>query len=123
MPGEAIITRVFDAPRDQVWRYFTEPELFAQWFGTPPYTARAETVSLDVRPGGDWSARMVHESDGSELPFRGKILEVEAPARLVQTFEDPENPENPDADTLTTTLVDLGDGRTEVTYRQVGHMP
>jgi uncharacterized protein YndB with AHSA1/START domain len=120
---QATITRVFDAPRAELWRYFTEPEPFASWFGTPPYTTRASTVSMDVRPGGKWAATMVHESDGSELPFRGAFVEVVPPERLVQTFEDVDDPSNTDVDTLTTTLVDLGDGRTEVTYHQVGHQP
>jgi uncharacterized protein YndB with AHSA1/START domain len=120
---QATITRVFDAPRAELWRYFTEPEPFASWFGTPPYTTRASTVSMDVRPGGKWAATMVHESDGSELPFHGTFCEVVPPERLVQTFEDVDDPSNTDVDTLTTTLVDLGDGRTEVTYHQVGQQP
>ncbi len=120
---QATITRVFDAPRDEMWRYFTEPELFASWFGTPPYTTPASTVSMDVRPGGRWAATMVHESDGSELPFRGTFDEIVAPERLVQTFEDVNDPSNKDVEVLTTTLVDVGDGKTEVTYHQVGHMP
>jgi uncharacterized protein YndB with AHSA1/START domain len=41
----------------------------------------------------------------------------------VQTFEDVNDPDNRDVDTLTTTLVDAGGGKTEVTYHQVGHMP
>src|SRR3981081_2007868 len=86
--GEATITRVFDAPRETVWKYFTEPDRFASWFGTPPYTTPASTVSMDVRPGGAWRATMVHETDGSELPFRGTFQEIVAPERLVQTFED-----------------------------------
>ncbi len=65
---EANVTRVIDAPREQVWRAFTEPERFAQWFGTPPHTTPLSTVSMDVRPGSEWRATMVHESDGSELP-------------------------------------------------------
>jgi uncharacterized protein YndB with AHSA1/START domain len=120
---EATITRVFDAPRDVLWKYFTEPELFAEWFGTPPYTTPASTVSMDVRPGGAWRATMVHESDGSELPFRGTFTEIVPPERLVQLFEDIENPDNKDVETLTTTLLDVGDGKTEVTYHQVGHLP
>ncbi len=121
--GEATVTRVFDAPREEVWKYFTEPELFASWFGTPPYTTPTSKVSLDVEPGGAWQATMVHETDGSELPFRGTFSEIVAPERLVQTFEDVENPGNDRVETLTTTLRDLGGGKTEVTYHQVGHMP
>jgi uncharacterized protein YndB with AHSA1/START domain len=121
--GEATISRVFDARRAELWRYFTEPELFAAWFGTPPYTTDPATVSLDVRRGGRWSATMVHESDGSELPFRGTFEEIVPGERLVQTFEDVEDPDNANVETLTTTLRDAGEGRTEVTYHQVGHMP
>ena len=120
---EATVTHVFEAPRQELWKYFTEPELFAEWFGTPPYTARASTVSMDLRPGGAWRATMVHESDGSELPFRGTFGEIVAPERVVQFFEDVNDPSNELVETLTTTLVDLGDGRTEATYHQVGHMP
>ena len=119
----ATVTRVFDAPREELWRYFTEPELFATWFGTPPYTTDPSTVSMDLREGGAWAATMVHESDGTRLPFGGTFREIEAPERLVQVFADLENPENENVEVLTTTLVDLGDGRTEVTYHQVGHMP
>jgi uncharacterized protein YndB with AHSA1/START domain len=119
---QATITRVFDAPREQVWKYLTEPELFASWFGSPPYTTPASTVSMDVRPGGAWAATMVHETDGSELPFRGTFSEIAAPERLVQTFEDVNDPGNQDVEVLTTTLVEFGGGKTEVTYHQVGHM-
>lgn len=121
--GEATISRVFDAPREELWKYFTEPELFASWFGTPPYTTPASTVSMDVRPGGAWSATMVHETDGSELPFRGTFGEIDAPERLVQLFEDVQDPSNDKVETLTTTLRDVGDGKTEATYHQVGHLP
>ncbi len=120
---EATITRVFDASREELWKYFTEPEYFAKWFGTPPYTTAPETVSIDLRPGGAWRATMVHESDGSELPFRGTYVGIVEPERVVQTFEDAEDPDNKLVETLTTTLKDIGDGKTEVTYRQVGHMP
>jgi uncharacterized protein YndB with AHSA1/START domain len=119
--AEAIVTRVFDAPREQVWKAFTQPEHFAAWFGTPPYTTPVETVTMDVRPGGAFRATMVHETDRSELPFLGRYVEVEAPERLVQTLEDPEGSAN--VETLTYTLVDLGDGRTEATYHQAGNLP
>ncbi len=66
---------------------------------------------------------MVNQEDATELPFRGEYREVVEPERIVQTFDDVENPENTDVDVLTTTLKDLGDGRTEVTYHQVGNMP
>lgn len=68
---EATITRVFDAPREELWKYFTEPEYFATWFGTPPFTTPVSTVAMDVRPGGEFRSTMVHETDGTEMPFVG----------------------------------------------------
>ena len=121
--NEATITRVFDAPRDAVWRAVTEPEHFAAWFGTPPYTTPVDRVTMEIRPGGAFSATMVHESDGSELPFVGHYREVDAPERLVQTLENPADPADAQVEVLTYTLADAGDGRTELTYHQVGHLP
>jgi uncharacterized protein YndB with AHSA1/START domain len=123
MSQEAIVIRVFDAPRETLWRYFTEPELFAAWFGTPPFTTPPHRVEMDVRPGGRWSATMVSEEDGSELPFRGEFLEIVEGERIVQTFEDVQDEANKLVETLTTTLEDAGEGKTRVTYHQIGHMP
>jgi uncharacterized protein YndB with AHSA1/START domain len=118
---EATVTRTFAAPRSRVWQAFTRPADFAAWFGTPPYTTRVETVTMDVRPGGAFRATMVHESDGSELPFLGTYVEVEEPSRIVQTLDDPDG--GSDHETLTYTLLDLGDGRTQATYHQAGNLP
>lgn len=119
---EVTITRVFDAPREVVWKAWTEPEQFAQWFGGPPYVTPPERVSLDVRPGGEWRATMVSEEDGSELPFAGEYREVIEPERLVLTFADPADPGNPNVEVLTVTFTDLGD-KTEVVAHQAGHLP
>jgi uncharacterized protein YndB with AHSA1/START domain len=120
---EATVTRVFDAPRERVWRAMTEPEGFAAWFGTPPYTTPAERVEIELRPGGRFAATMVHESDGSELPFVGRYVDVIPGEVIVQILEDPDDPENTDVETLTYTLREVGEGRTEATYHQVGHLP
>ena len=120
MSQEATVSRVFDAPREELWKYFTDPDYFAQWFGHEPYRTSA---SMDARPGGRWSATMVSDEDGSQLPFGGEFVEIVEPERIVQTFEDVENPENKQVETLTTTLEDAGDGKTRVTYHQVGNMP
>ena len=45
-------SRVFDAPRERVWREWTEPERFADWFGGAESEIPLDTVSMDVRPGG-----------------------------------------------------------------------
>ena len=120
---DATITRTFDAPRERVWEAFTTPAGLAAWFYTPPYTLPTERVTIELRPGGAFGATMVHSGDGSELPFTGRYVEVEEPERIVQVLENPADPDDPATETLTYTLVDLGDGRTEATYHQVGHLP
>jgi uncharacterized protein YndB with AHSA1/START domain len=112
---EATITRVFDAPRERVWRAIVEPAELAAWFGHDPYTTHAE---IDARPGGEFRAKMVSDEDGSEIPFFGHYREVEEPSRIVQTLEQPGEQD----EVLTYTLREV-DGGTELTYHQVGHMP
>ncbi len=119
----ATVTRVFDAPPERVWTCLTDPEDFAQWFGTPPFTTPASTVTMEVRPGGEFRATMVHETDGTELPFAGHFREVVELQRLVQTLENAADPSDPDVEMVTTTLTDLGDGKTQVVYQQSGHLP
>jgi uncharacterized protein YndB with AHSA1/START domain len=120
---EVTITRVFDAPRELVWKAWTEPEHFSQWFGGGhPMTVPLERVTMDVRPGGAWSATMVNANDGTELPFRGTYREVVEPERLVLVFEDVHDPDNPNVEVLTATFTDVG-GKTEVVAHQAGNMP
>src|SRR4051794_41917516 len=46
------MTRVLSAPRERVWREWTEPEAFADWFGGPEAEIPLDTGAMDVRPGG-----------------------------------------------------------------------
>ena len=78
---ELTITRVLDAPRELVWKAFTDPEQFAYWFGAE-LEVPLDTVSLDVKPGGAWKAQMISE-DGTEMPFGGFYRDVQEPERLV----------------------------------------
>jgi uncharacterized protein YndB with AHSA1/START domain len=79
---ELMITRLIDAPREKVYKAWTDPELLKQWFAPTPWTVPlAET---DVRPGG--ANRIVMRSpDGIEFPNRGVYLEVVKNERLVFT--------------------------------------
>ena len=111
------ITRVFDAPRERVWREWTEPEAFADWFGGSQSEVPLDTVSMDVRPGGRWRATMFAEPRG-EIQWYGEYREVEEPERLVFTLTD-----QPDEDLfalVTVVLTDLGEGRTEMHIEQRG---
>ena len=85
-PGKQEITSttVLDAPRELVFRAYTEPKLFAQWWGPRRY--RTVIDKFDARQGGEW--RVVHKADdGGEHGFRGVHHEVTAPERIVATFE------------------------------------
>ena len=79
---ELVLTRLINAPREKVYRAWTEPELLKQWFAPKPYTT--PIVEIDVRPGG--SAYFVMRGpDGKDLPNRGVYLEVVPNAKLVST--------------------------------------
>jgi uncharacterized protein YndB with AHSA1/START domain len=74
------LTRVFDAPRELVWRAWTEPKHLAQWFGPRGFTS--SVPELDVRVGG--ALRIVmHGPDGNDYPMEGVFRAVVAPERLV----------------------------------------
>ncbi len=114
------ITRIFRAPRERVWREWTEPEPFADWFGGSDCEVPPATVSMDVRPGGSWRATMFCDSGRREIQWKGEYREVVEPERLVFTLSD--RPEEDAYELITVVLTDLGDGRTEMLFRQDGRM-
>ena len=101
------IERTFDAPRDLVWRAFTDPKLVAQWWGRGN---KLVIERLEVERGGHW--RFVEHGPDGVHGFEGRYREVSPPERLVYTFEWDGMPGYVIIDD--TTLVDLGDGRTNV---------
>jgi uncharacterized protein YndB with AHSA1/START domain len=115
------ITRVFDAPRERVWREWTEPERFADWFGGPESEVPLSTVSMDVRPGGSWRARMFANPGRRETRWKGQYHQVDEPERLVFTLSD--QPGEDAYELVTVVLSDLGDGRTEMRFEQRGSLP
>ena len=110
-PGrqDVVITRVFDAPRELVYRVFTDPEQVPDWWG--PAGDRMVVDEMDVRPGGRW--RYVEtDGDGNEYGFHGIYHQVTPPERLVYTFEFEGMPGHVMMETIT--FEDLGDGRTKL---------
>jgi uncharacterized protein YndB with AHSA1/START domain len=76
------LTRWFDAPRERVWRAWTDPRELAMWWG--PHGFTNPEVEADFRPGG--KLRIVMRSpDGVDFPVIGEFLEVDPPSRLVFT--------------------------------------
>src|SRR5690242_2582983 len=79
---ELVLTRIIDAPREKLFRAWTDPELLKQWFAPLPYTT--PHAEMDVRPGGS-SLIVMRGPDGNEFPNRGVYLEVVENERLVFT--------------------------------------
>jgi len=112
---EIHVERVFDAPRDRVWKAFTDPELIARWWGGVGEKVVVER--MEVERGGHWRF-VVHGPDRTD-GFEGRYREVTPPERIVQTFEWDGMPGHVVVETATFT--DLGDGRTKVTTVSLFH--
>jgi len=115
--GDLVYERVFDAPRELVWKANTDPELIPQWWG--PHGHRTRVEEMDVRPGGKWRYVSV-DGDGNEFAFYGEYLEVVPPEKIEWTFMFDIEGVGPQGGPETMTLEDLGDGRTRM--RAVSHM-
>ncbi|MGZ5129532.1 MAG: SRPBCC family protein [Actinomycetota bacterium] len=100
--------RIFEAPRELVFRAFIEPELLVQWLGPRQYTMTIDR--FDARDGGSW--RYVHSDDaGNAFGFHGVFHGEPSPEGFVQTFEFEGAPGHVSMDTLT---LEERDGKTTV---------
>ena len=117
-PGkqELTITRVFDAPREVVFKAFTDPKLVSQWFGPRQYTTTVD--KMEARPGGLW--RFVQRNEkGDEFAFHGVYHDILAPERVIDTFEFEGLPETGHVTLETMKLEALPGGRTKLTTQSV----
>ncbi|MGH9422494.1 MAG: SRPBCC family protein [Thermoanaerobaculia bacterium] len=112
---ELVINRTFDAPRDLVWKAWTER--MGEWSAPKGFTI--PVGEGDVRPGGKWHAAM-KTPDGVELKLGGVYREVVPPERLVFThaWEDSNGDFSPET-VVTVVLIDRGN-KTEMNFRQTG---
>ena len=108
---EIVITREFDAPIELVFDVFTKPEHVRKTFA--PFGEEVTVCSIDLRVGGSYHIVMVTD-DGTECSFRGTYLEIEPPARTVQTwlFDG-----WPDAEAVESMDLHETDGVTKLTHR------
>ena len=126
---EFVITRVFDAPRELVWKVWTDPKRMAQWWGPRSFTN--PVCELDVRPGGAYRIVM-RGADGAEYPITGVYREIMEPERLVMTLDCSEHPaawhdlvkpnrqkgeDNPAGVMLSTVTFEDLNGKTKLTVR------
>jgi uncharacterized protein YndB with AHSA1/START domain len=109
---EITITRVYDAPRELVWKAWTKPEELVEWWGPSGWSTPLDTVTMEVWPGGTFRLTSISDA-GAEMPVVGTYREVVEPERLV--LEEPGEHAWHDGSVSTVTFTDLGDGRTEMT--------
>ncbi len=125
MTDNVVITRIFDAPRELVYKAWTDPELIRQWHGPEGFTA--PHVQVDMRVGG----RMLYcwlSPEGDEFWSGGVVREMEPPSRLVMTdyFADKDGnkvspqvfgmgPDFPEESLVTLLFEALPDGKTKLT--------
>jgi uncharacterized protein YndB with AHSA1/START domain len=109
---ELRVERIFNAPRDRVWKAMTDPKLLAQWWGRGN---KLTVETYEPKKGGHW--RFVEHSDHGDHGFEGRFAEVVPPTKIVQTFEWDGMPGHASLETMT--LEDMGDGRTKLTVHSI----
>jgi uncharacterized protein YndB with AHSA1/START domain len=116
-PGERdlVITRVFDAPRELVWKAWTDPSRAMAWWGPRQYPATS--MEMDARVGGKWRMCLTGVEDGRALWQHGVFQEVDEPERLVFTFVWEEEGERGVENIVSIEFEDR-DGQTLMTFRQ-----
>jgi uncharacterized protein YndB with AHSA1/START domain len=130
MPGEFVISRIFDAPRDLLWKCFTEVERIKQWWG--PKGVKIVKAEMDLRPGGTYHYAM-QTPDGKIMWGKFVYREIAPPERLVfiNSFSDekggvtrhPLAPNWPLLMLSTFTFEDVPGGKTKFTVHWMPHNP
>jgi uncharacterized protein YndB with AHSA1/START domain len=129
MADEVIVIRTFDAPRDLVWKAWTQPERFKRWWGPKDFTT--PVAKMDVRVGGEFLGCM-RSSDGHDYWSKGVYREIVRPERLVMTdsFADEEGHTVPASyysmgddwplEMLVSVTLEERDGKTKLTLKHSG---
>jgi uncharacterized protein YndB with AHSA1/START domain len=80
---EVLITRIVDAPRERVFRAWTDPDEVAEWYGPEHMDAPRERIRIDPRVGGRWELTMVQRGGVAEFTIGYDILELVEPELIV----------------------------------------
>lgn len=113
---EIVVVREFDAPRELVFKAFTDPEMYVKWVGPKDLTMKLD--KFEPHAGGSWRY-ISTDKDGNEYAFHGVNHEVLAPERIIGTFEFEGLPEAGHVILETTKFEALPDGRTKLTNLSV----
>jgi uncharacterized protein YndB with AHSA1/START domain len=108
--------REFEAPRELVWKMWTDPDEIARWWGPEGFTTPRESIEYDVRPGGVARLTMVGP-DVTEYPNDGHFGIVEPPARL-SFYEEEVDSEMIESAESTIEFIELDENRTRVVITQ-----
>jgi len=111
---EMVITRVLDAPRELVWKAWTEPEHVSKWWGPDGFSTTIET--MDVRPGGEW-IQTLRGPDGAVYPNHSRFIEVVKPERIVMRHGGYKEGGSGANFVATWTFETLGEKQTRITLR------
>jgi uncharacterized protein YndB with AHSA1/START domain len=116
-PGkqELFIKREFDAPRELVFRAYTDPDILVQWLG--PRDLKMTLEKWEPRDGGSY--KYVHERDGHKYSFFGVNHEILAPERIIGTFEFDGLPERGHVILGTTQFEELPGGSSRIVHQSV----
>jgi len=116
-PGkqELFIIREFNAPRELVFRAYTEADLYEKWIG--PKDLECKVEKMDAVDGG--SFRFVHERDGQKYTFFGVYHDVTTPERIIGTFEFDGLPERDHVIMGTTKFEELPNSRSRLWHQSV----
>jgi uncharacterized protein YndB with AHSA1/START domain len=114
-PGtqEIVMERTFNAPRQRIFKAYTDPSLVAQWWGTASMTTVID--KMDVRKGGQWRW-LQRDADGNEYAHNGVYHEIASPERIINTYEFEGLPGNVGLVILT---LEEQDGKTKLTEKSV----
>ena len=111
---EIVVSRIINAPRELVFKAWTDPKLLVQWWGPKGFTNTFKEI--DVRPGGVWRFIM-HGPNGVDYPNMVVFTEIVKPERLVYTHGTGE-PGDPGEFHVTVTFSDQA-GKTNLTMRSI----
>ncbi len=113
---DILITREFNAPRELVFRAFTDPNLYTKWIG--PREQKTTIVTFEPKLGGRYRY-VSRDKEGREYAFHGVYHEVKAPEMIIDTFEYEGLPEKGHASLETIKFESLPGNRTKIITKSV----
>ena len=119
---DLVITRIFDAPRELVWKAWTDPRLVMQWWGPKGFTS--PSCEIDLRVGGRYLFCM-RAPDGQEFWSGGEYTEIIAPEKIVAVLfyadkngkVEPANSNDVEVRDVVT-FEEIGSGQTKLTFKR-----